>query len=44
MNVFPSERERRASDRRTASWFFRAMFALLIGYGFIVAVHYVLGW
>lgn len=44
MKVFPSERERQASDTRTASWFFRVMFLVLIGYGVVVAVHYLLGW
>jgi hypothetical protein len=44
MKVFPSERERQASDSRTVGWFFLAMFVLLIGYGAVVAVHYLLGW
>ena len=42
MKVFPSERERHASDRRTVAWFFRAMFVLLVGYGAMVAVRHLL--
>lgn len=42
--MFPSERERQVSDTRTVSWFFLAMFILLIGYGVAVAIHYLLGW
>ena len=44
MKMLPSERDRQASDTRTASWFFLAMFVLLLGYGIVVAVHYRLGW
>ena len=43
MRVFPSERERQASDTRTVSWFFVVMLVLLIGYGATVAVRYLLG-
>ncbi|HKV98806.1 MAG TPA: hypothetical protein VJN96_03220 [Vicinamibacterales bacterium] len=44
MKVFPSERERQASDTRTVSWFFLVMFVLVIAYGLAVAAHYMLGW
>jgi hypothetical protein len=44
MKIFPSERDRQASDTRTVSWFFRTIFVLLIGYGVAVVIHYVLGW
>ncbi len=43
MKVFPSERERQASDTRTVCWFFVVMFVLLIGFGTVVAVRHVLG-
>lgn len=44
MKVFPSARDRQASDTRTVSWFFSAMFVSLVGYAVGVAVHYLLGW
>ena len=42
MKMFPSERERQASDTRTVSWFFVVMLVLLMGYAAMVAVHYML--
>lgn len=44
MRVFPSERERRASDTRTVFWFFRVMFVVVVVYGLILAGRYLLGW
>jgi hypothetical protein len=44
MKVFPSERERQASDTRTVSWFFRVILVLLIVYGVVLAIHYLFGW
>jgi hypothetical protein len=44
MRMFPSERDRRASDTRTVSWLFRAMFLVVTGYGLAVATHYAFGW
>ncbi len=44
MRVFPSERERQASDNKTLAWFFRIMFVVLVGFGLVLAGRYLLGW
>jgi hypothetical protein len=44
MRIFPSERERQASDTRTLGWFFRVTVFVVIAYGVTVAGHYLLGW
>jgi hypothetical protein len=44
MRIFPSERERQASDTRTVWWFVRVMILVVAAYGIAVAVHYLLGW
>jgi hypothetical protein len=44
MRIFPSERERQASDTRTVSWFFRVIVVVAMAYGVAVAIHYLLGW
>ena len=44
MRLFPSERERQASDSRTVGSLFRVMFLILVAYGFAIAGRYLLGW
>ena len=44
MRLFPSERERQKSDRRTVLFFFRVIAIVLFAFVAIKAVHYLLGW
>jgi hypothetical protein len=44
MRLFPSERERQKSDRRTVVFFFKVMAVVTFAFIATVAVHYLLGW
>jgi hypothetical protein len=44
MRLFPSERERQKSDRRTVLFFFKVIAIVLFAFAAIKAVHYLLGW
>ena len=44
MKLFPSERERQKSDRRTVLFFFKVIAIVTVAFAAIVAVHYLLGW
>ena len=44
MRLFPSERERQKSDRRTVLFFFKVTAIVMVAFIAIVAVHYLLGW
>jgi hypothetical protein len=42
MRVFPSERERQKSDRRTVVFFFKVIAIVTFAFAVIVAIHYLL--
>ena len=44
MRLFPSERERQKSDRRTVLLFFKVIAIVMFAFIAIVAAHYLLGW
>ena len=44
MRLFPSERERQKSDRRTVLFFFKVIAIVLFAFAAIKAVHYLSGW
>jgi hypothetical protein len=44
MRLFPSERARQESDRRTVVFFFKAMAILTVTVMVLVTVHRLLGW
>ena len=44
MKLVHSYREMRRAERKTAGWFFAAMWIVALSYGAIVAIHYLLGW
>ena len=44
MRLFPSERERQKSDRRTVVFFFKVIAFVMFAFVVIVGVHYLLGW
>ena len=44
MRLFPSERERQKSDRRTVLFFFKVITIVTLAFAAIVAGHYLLGW
>ncbi len=44
MSLFPSERARQKSDRRTAVFFLKVIAFVMFAFAVIVGVHYLLGW
>ena len=44
MRLFPSERERQKSDRRTVVFFFKVIAIAMFALALIVGVHYLLRW
>ena len=44
MRMFRSQRDLDRSSNKVLGRFFATMFVLTLAYGFVVAVHYLLGW